>query len=510
MTLAQPHPSSLLTTLQRRVVMAGMMGGVSLAALDQMVLSTAVASIAGELGDISQAPWIFSANLLTSASGMPIWGKLGDLYGRRRIFQIAIGVFIVASLAASQADSMIELVAARALQGLGGGALLTMPYAILGDVVPPRERAAYVALITVIWTGAGFLGPPLGGFFVDGPGWRWMFTINVPTALAALAALQWGYRIPVERIDHRVDYPGAILLFSSVGLFILYTSWAGANWGWLSPAALGFVLSSGILAAAFVRQERRAEEPIVELSILRDRGIWAPLLATALFGFANFAIAIFVPLFGLVVQGVDAVQAGYSLTALTAGLLISGVVSGRRASRTGRYRRYATIGLAIYATGMLSLATADADTPRWAFLAYNLLLGIGSGTFTPVVVASLQDAADPRDLGVASSLPGFSRAVFQTVGTSVFGAFFASRATHHLLRDVAPTAPATIDVQAFVESPDAIRSLAGPLRDAVADSYANAFSESFLGMAIVILLALPVARLMRDRPGTERSAPPAA
>ena len=500
MSTPEPHPSDLLTPLQRRAVMAGMMGGVSLAAVDQMVLSTAVASIAGELGDISQAPWIFSANLLTSAAGMPIWGKLGDLYGRRRIFQLAIAVFIAASLVAFQAESMIELVAARAFQGLGGGALLTMPYAILGDIVPPRERAAYVALITVIWTGAGFLGPPLGGFFVDGPGWRWMFTMNVPTAIAALAALQWGYRIPVRRIEHRVDYPGAVLLFTSVGLFILYTSWAGDAWGWTSPGALGLVATSFLLAGAFVRQEARAPEPILALSILRERGVWAPLLATALFGFINFAIAIFVPLFGLVVQGVDAVQAGYGLAALTAGMLLSSVVSGRLAARTGQYRRYVTIGLSIYVTGMFSLSTADAHTPRAAFLFYNLLLGIGSGAFTPLVVASLQDAVDPSELGVASALPGFARAVFQTVGTSVLGAFFASRAGTHLARDVAPQAPAGVDVRTFVESPDAIRALSGPLREAVADSYASAFSESFLGMAIVGLVAIGVCRLVRDRP----------
>ena len=170
MDLAEPHPSTLLTPLQRRVVLAGMMGGVSLAAIDQMLLSTAVGAIAGELGNINQAPWIFSANLLTSASGMPIWGKLGDLYGRRRVFQSAIAVFIVASLFASQVETMAQLVLCRALLGLGGGALLTIPYAILGDIVPPRDRAAYVAFITVIWTTAGFLGPPLGGYFVDGPG----------------------------------------------------------------------------------------------------------------------------------------------------------------------------------------------------------------------------------------------------------------------------------------------------------------------------------------------------
>jgi MFS family permease len=499
MTSPEPHPSSLLTPLQRRVVIAGMMGGVSLAAIDQMLLSTAVGAIAGELGDIGQAPWIFSANLLTSASGMPIWGKLGDLYGRRRVFQSAIAVFVVASLLASQVDSMLQLVVCRALQGLGGGALLTIPYAILGDIVPPRNRAAYVAFITVIWTTAGFLGPPLGGYFVDGPGWRWMFAINVPTALAAFAALQWGYRIPVRRIEHSVDYAGAALLFSSVGLFILYTSWAGSTFGWGSPRSLALVAASALLFATFLRQEQRAKEPIVELGLLRRRAVWAPLLSTAFFGLGNFVVAIFVPLFGLVVRGVDAVQAGYGLTALTAGMFCSGLVTGRRASRTGRYRRYASIGMAIYASGMLLLSTAGPETPRPLFFLYTALLGLGSGAFGPVVVASLQDAVEAKHLGVASSLPGFSRAIAQTVGTSVFGAFLAARVGRHLLLEVAPIAPEGVDLQRFVDSPEAIRALTGPLHDAVVESYRAAFSESFLGMAIVSMLAFTAARLMRER-----------
>jgi MFS family permease len=499
MDLAEPHPSTLITPLQRRVVLAGMMGGVSLAAIDQMLLSTAVGAIAGELGNINQAPWIFSANLLTSASGMPIWGKLGDLYGRRRVFQSAIAVFIVASLFASQVETMAQLVLCRALLGLGGGALLTIPYAILGDIVPPRDRAAYVAFITVIWTTAGFLGPPLGGYFVDGPGWRWMFAINLPTALLAFIALQWGYRIPVRRIEHRVDYAGAALLFASVGLFILYTSWAGSTLGWISIESLTILSCSAIGLAGFLRQERRAREPIVELSLLRRRAVWAPLISTAFFGLGNFVVAIFVPLFGLVVRGVDAVEAGYGLTALTAGMFCSGLVTGRLASRTGRYRRYASIGMATYATGMLLLSTAGPDTPRVVFFLYTGLLGLGSGCFGPVVVASLQDAVEAKHLGVASSLPGFSRAIAQTVGTSAFGAFLAVRTSRHVLSEVAPIAPKDIDLQRIVESPEAIQALAGPLHAAVVESYRAAFSETFTGMAVVSMLAFATARLMRER-----------
>lgn len=497
-TATEAHTSELLTDTQRRVVIAGMMGGVSLAAVDQMVLSTAVAAIAGELGDIGQAPWIFSANLLTSASSMPIWGKLGDLYGRRRVFQLAISVFIVASLVAATADSMIELIVCRALQGLGGGALLTMPYAILGDIVPPRDRPAYVAFISVVWTAAGFVGPPLGGFFVDGPGWRWMFTMNVPAALFALVALQTCYRIPAQRIEHRVDFAGAALLFSSVGSLILYTSWAGEAFGWSSPSALALLAASGLLGVGFYFQEKRASEPILELALLRRRSVWPPLLATSFFGFANFAIAFFLPLFGIVVLGGDTVEAGLTLAPLTFGLLAAGIIVGRLATKSQRYRRYASLGLGIYMAGLAGLGISGPTTPWLVFGIWSLFLGLGSGALSPVVVASIQNAVEERFLGVASSLPGFSRAVAQTIGTSVLGSFLAIRITRHLHEDVASVVPSGTDLDQFVDRPDAVRALEGPLQDAVVEAYRAAFSETFTVMFAVMALALIVSRFMRD------------
>jgi len=494
----EPHTSALLTPTARRIVIAGMMGGVSLAAIDQMVLSTAVAAISGELGDIGQAPWIFSANLLTSASSMPIWGKLGDLYGRRRVFQLAITLFIVASLLAATADSMLELIVCRALQGLGGGALLTMPYAILGDIVPPRDRAAYVAFISVVWTGAGFIGPPLGGFFVDGPGWRWMFTMNVPAAIFAWVALQTCYRLPVQRIEHRVDFAGALLLFSAVGSLILYTSWAGEHFGWASTEAIAILFASLLFFVGFVVQERRAAEPILELSLLTRRTVWPPLLATCIFGFANFSVAFFLPLFAIVVRGEDTVRAGFSLAPLTFGLLIAGIVVGRRSAATQQYRRFASLGLLIYVVGLASLMVGDAGTPAALFYASSLLLGIGSGSLSPVVVSAIQNAVEERYLGVASSLPGFARAVAQTVGTSVLGSLLAIRIGTRLRSDVAPLSPPGTDLNRFVDSPDAVRVLDGPLLDAVVEAYRAAFSDTYAVMIGVMLLAFCVTRLMRD------------
>ncbi len=475
-----------------------MMGGISLAAIDQMVLSTAVPTIAGELGDLRQAPWIFTANLLTSASSMPIWGKLGDLYGRRRVFQGAITLFIVASLFAAQSETMIQLLVCRAFQGLGGGALLTMPYAIVGDIVAPRQRPAYVAFISVVWTAAGFIGPPLGGYLVDGPGWRWMFYLNVPAAVVSMGLLQWGYRTRVRRIEHAVDFLGAALLFSSVGLLILYVSWAGESLGWAAPASVALLCGCGLGLAGFVWQERRAPEPILELSILRLRPVWPPLLATACFGFANFAIALFLPLFAIVVRGTRAVEAGLALAPLTAGLFIAGIVVGRRAAVTGAYRRYASGGLALYIAGLALLALADREVPATSFYLASLLLGLGSGSLTPVVVASLQSSVEERYLGVASSLPGFARAIAQTIGTSALGAFLAIRLLARLRSEVAPIASPGVRLEEFIESPNAIRALPEVMESAVVEAYRGALSETFVAMILVVAAALAATRLMRD------------
>ena len=288
------------------------------------------------------------------------------------------------------------------------------------------------------------------------------------------------------------------MLFSSVGTLILYTSWAGARFGWAAPEALALLGMSGALAVAFIYEERRAPEPILELSLLVRRSVWPPLLATCIFGFANFAMAFFIPLFGLVVRGDDPVRAGFALAPLTAGLLFSGIVFGRRSAATGRYRRYASLGLIIYLVGLAFLVTADGNTPLPAFLFYNLLLGMGSGALSPVVVTSIQNAVEERYLGVASSLPGFSRAVAQTIGTSMLGSLLALRISTHIRRAVSPIAPAGVDIESLTKSPETIHNFGDPLRAAAVEAYRAAFSETFLVMMAVMTLALIATRFMRD------------
>lgn len=477
--------------------------GLSLAALDQMILATAAASISGELGGIAQAPWLFTANLLTSSSSMPIWGKLGDLYGRRRVFQSAIAIFVVSSLFAASSETMPELVVCRLLQGLGGGGLLTLPNALIGDIAPPRQRAAYLAFNASVWACVGLAGPPLGGFLVDGPGWRWMFYLNVPLGALAAGMIQAGYRLPRERVEHSVDFTGAALLVGSVGSLILYTSWAGTTLGFASPPALALVVASALLGVAFVGQERRAREPIVDLALLALPGVRAPIVTTAIFGLANFAMAVFIPWFSIAVNGTSATEAGLALAPLPVGLFVMSVFAGRRSAITGRYRRYTAVGLALYMLGLALMMTMEAETPRWQFWLYSFVVGLGSGSVNPMVMALLQNSASERHLGVISSLPTFARAVAQTIGMSLLGTWTTLRLGEHLARGVVEAGLSAESLAAAAESPVAIHGLAGPLRAVAVEGYRLALTDAFAVMLAIMFAAFLASGFMRD-PGRSR------
>jgi len=470
-----------------------------MAMIDITIVNVALSDIRASFGTpIDQIGWVSTGYMMANIVIIPMTGWFQRRFGFRRYFAASVLLFTTASVLCGLSWNLTSLVLFRALQGLGGGALLTMPYGILADVVPPRDRPKYAALVTVVWTVAGLLGPPLGGFIADGPGWRWMFYLNVPAAIVSFALLQWGYRIPVRRLEHRVDFAGAGLLFFAVGSLILYSSWAGKTLGWTAWPSLGLLATSGLLALAFVRWERRAPEPIVELSIFRGRAVWAPLLTTFLYGLGNFAITFMIPLFGLVVRGTSAVEAGLGLMPLTSGLLLSSIVLGRVASTTQRFRRYAMGGLCVYGAGIALLATAGPETSRLQLWSYTLLLGLGSGPLNPVLISSLQNAVDPRHLGVASSLPGFSRTVAQSIGSSAFGTLLALRFAHHLAAGAGGDASGVAALERLAGTPEAIRALEEPLRSAVVGAYASAFSESFVAMFGLVVLTLAASRFMVD------------
>jgi EmrB/QacA subfamily drug resistance transporter len=485
-----------LPTRQRRLTLAGMMLGLSVAAFDQMILATASTAISADLGGLAQLPWIFSAYLLSSSCTMPLWGRLGDLHGRRRVFQIAIGLFIGASLLSGASPNMEFLVGARVLQGIGGGGLMTLPNAIVADLVEPRQRTSYYALNTGVWAVAGLLGPLAGGFLTDAVSWRVIFYINAPIGILAIALVAAGYRVPHRTVQHAVDYGGAALLAGSVGALLLLCSGAGADETGIHGLGLVLIAVMFLCALLFVAHEWHTPEPLAPFSVLRVPTVRVGMAMNLLYGLANFAVAIFVPLFAITVAGTSATEAGLRLMPVPVGLLIGNLIVGRLIERGGNYRLYPAAGLAIHIVALFLFTTLDPETPRATVLLYSLMAGVGSGGVTPVLTYALQQAVPANQVGLVTALPTFGRAVAQSVGIAALGSFLALRLDTHLRRLV-PDPPIDLHPDTLRARAEDIRSLGEPLSSAVVEACRVALSEVFLVMAGIMALTLLVSLRLR-------------
>jgi len=484
-----------VSAARRRAVLSAAMLGLSVASLDQMILSSAAPAISAELGGLARTPWLFTAYLLTTACTMPLWGRLGDLFGRRRVFQAAIAIFVAAALLAGSSRTMGELVLARALQGIGGGGLLTLPNAIIADVVPLRLRAAYYAFGSGVWAVSSLVGPLVGGLLVDGPGWRTIFYCHAPLGLAGSALFSAAYRIEGARVARRIDAPGALWLAASVGSLLLLCSGAGLEFPLASLRAAGLAGASLAAGAAFLWRERRAPEPLLPLALLRLPAVPAALATSFLFGFANFGIGIFIPLFAVTVAGATATAAGLRLMPVTLGMFLASMFVGRRIAAHGRFRRFPPIGLAFFAAGLLLYSTLRADSqPALPFL-YAFVAGIGSGMINPVVTYALQHAVPSDSLGIATALPAFFRSIGQSVGTALLGAVLVARLDRHL----AALAPeAGLRAVSLRASPQEIHALGSPLEGAVIEAFRQSLGDVFLCMVLFLGLAFAAALRLRD------------
>jgi EmrB/QacA subfamily drug resistance transporter len=486
---------ALVSPSRRRTVLLGALLGLSIAALDQMILSSAAPAISAELGGLARTPWLFTAYLLTTSCTMPIWGGLGDRYGRRRVFLVAVGVSLTAALLAAQSRSMGELVLARALHGLGAGGLLTLPNAIIADVVPQRMRAAYYAFGSGVWAIAGLLGPLIGGLMVDGPGWRFIFYSYVPFGLIGAALITAAYPAREARISQSIDLPGAALLVATVGALLLFCSGLGLEFELISAPAAGLAAAFAVGLAAFVWRERRAREPLLPIPLLRLRGVPPVLITSFVFGLGNFATGVFIPLFAVTVAGASATDAGMRLVPMTAGIFLASMAVGRRIAVTGRYRHFPPIGLALYSAGIWLQTTLRADTPPAVAHAFTLFAGLGAGMINPIVVYAMQHVVPREALGLATALPPFCRTIGQSVGTAVLGAVLVNRLDAHL----AALAPESgLRAESLQASPAEIHALGGPLETAVTEAFRLALGDVFGAMAVFFAIAFLVSLRLRD------------
>jgi EmrB/QacA subfamily drug resistance transporter len=487
--------SGYLTHRQILVVLAGVMAGMFLAALDQSIVGTALPRIVSDLGGLDKLSWVVTAYLLTSTAVTPLWGKISDLYGRRMIFQAAIAIFVCGSMLSGLAQSMTELIAARAFQGIGGGGLFSIALSIIGDVIPPRERGRYQGYFAAVFGVSSVAGPLLGGWFTDGPGWRWIFYVNVPVGIAALIITSSALKLPVHRREHSIDYAGASAIVASVTCLLLYLNWAGKDYGWGAFGPLLLLAAAVVMGVAFVLIELRAKEPIIPMNLFENAVFRVGNVYGFLSGIVLFGTIIFLPLYMQAVKGMTPTQSGLALLPAVIGIFGSSVPAGRRISRTGRYKIFPIAGAVLMTAALLGLSQLAADTPYWQTAIAIFLLGAGLGLTMQTILTAIQNAVDYQYLGTATGATTFFRQIGGAIGTAAFGAVLASRLSTHLADEFHGHAPA-----ADTNDVSAIQALQGPVREHVLNAFTHALDDVFFIGVPVVVLAFFVALALKEVP----------
>ena len=455
------------THRQIMVILTGLMTGMLLAALDQTIVSTALPTIVGDLGGLQHLSWVVTAYLLASTASTPLYGKISDLYGRKPVFRFAIVVFLIGSALAGLSTQMWELIGARAIQGLGAGGLMALAFAIIGDVIPPRERGRYQGYFGAVFAVSSVAGPLLGGFFVEHLSWHWIFFINIPLGIIALVVTDRAlHGLKHIRREHSIDYLGAVLLVAGVSTLLLGMV-NGGEAGWTSPEIIGLLASGLALSVTFLWWETRATEPIL-------------------------------PLYLQIVRGVSPTQSGLELLPLMAGLFTASVISGRRITTTGRYKRFPIAGTAITAVGLSLLSTLGADTPYWRTALFMLTLGVGIGLVMQVIVLAMQNSVDPRDMGVATSSATFFRSLGGTFGTALFGTILTNRLASELTQRLPAASLHGVNTSQLTGSPQVIAALPPAVREPVISSFVAALSTVFESAVPVVLLAFALTWFLQE------------
>lgn len=500
---AHPDDSATETTIDKRalrLVFAGLVVAMLLSSLDQTVFSTALPTIVGELGGVEHMLWVTTAYLVAATTMMPVYGKLGDLIGRKSLFMAALGLFLIGSVAGGLADSMAALITGRAIQGLGGGGLVILAQAIIADVVPPRQRGRYMGILGAVFGLSAVLGPLLGGWFTDGPGWRWAFWLNIPLSLAAIAAAAVFLREPQRATGSpKLDVAGITTMAVAVTAAVLVTSWAGTEYAWSSPTILILSAVAVVAAVVFVYVESRAVEPVIPLRLFRDRNFNLATLGGLCLAIAMFGAVGYLPTYLQMVTGLSATLSGLLLLPMVGAVMAAATTSGTLASSTGRYKWMPLVGTLLVSAALLLLATVRVDTSLWLVCSYLFLLGAGIGLGLQILVLIVQNSFPVTQVGTATAANNFFREIGASFGSALVGTLFTSRLVHLLHEKTAGLSGAS-RVDANSLTPSLVNDLPTGLREAVVSAYNDALMPVFLYLVPLMLVGFVALLFVDEKP----------